>query len=106
MPNKDGKGPLSKGAEIGRGRGFRVEDQEMDGTGINPTHRSESGVRRGRGGQGRGQGRTLGRKRRIASAPSEGFCVCPSCGKKIQHKTGHPCYEQKCPDCDVVMERE
>ena len=106
MPIKDGKGPLNKGAKFGRGQGFRVENQETEGAEINPTNRSDRGFRRGRGGQGRGAGRGLGLKRRSQSTLSEGNCICPSCGKKVKHKVGHPCFEQKCPNCDTVMDRE
>jgi len=106
MPNKDGKGPLSTGVNLGRGRGFRVENQETEGAGINPTRRSGGRFGRGRGGQGRGQGRGLGLKRRAESTPSEGNCICPSCGVKVKHKIGHPCFEQQCPHCDIPMDRE
>ncbi|MFW5898497.1 MAG: hypothetical protein ACOCT7_01430 [Candidatus Saliniplasma sp.] len=51
-------------------------------------------------GQGRGQGRGAG------SAGPGGNCVCPSCGKKVPHKRGVPCYEMKCPECGSQMIRE
>ncbi len=59
----------------------------------------------GPGGQGPGTGRGTGRGGEFA-AGSGGSCVCPSCGKRITHQMGMPCYEQKCPDCGAIMTRE
>jgi uncharacterized paraquat-inducible protein A len=55
----------------------------------------ESGSERGKG-----QGRMGG----YARGPS-GDCVCPSCGHRISHKRGVPCYEQACPRCGTKMTR-
>ena len=35
-----------------------------------------------------------------------GFCVCPSCKKKVPHQRGVPCIAAKCPDCGSQMVRE
>ena len=35
-----------------------------------------------------------------------GNCVCPSCGEKVPHQSGTPCYDQKCPKCGEAMMRE
>lgn len=35
----------------------------------------------------------------------KGECICPSCGKKVPHQRGIPCYEQKCPNCGKDMTR-
>jgi hypothetical protein len=35
-----------------------------------------------------------------------GFCVCPKCGMKTQHRAGIPCRDEKCPNCGVKMVRE
>ena len=59
----------------------------------------------GRGG-GRGGGRGPGRKGGSQAAGPDGNCVCPDCGYKVKHKTGQPCYEQKCPKCKTQMIRE
>ena len=59
----------------------------------------------GRGG-GRGGGRGPGRKGGSQAAGPDGNCVCPDCGDKVKHKTGQPCYEQKCPKCKTQMIRE
>jgi len=59
----------------------------------------------GRGlGLGRGRGAGRGRMSGFAAGPS-GECVCPKCGAKTPHKTGVPCYQQKCPKCGSSMTR-
>lgn len=35
-----------------------------------------------------------------------GYCCCPNCDYKIQHKPGMPCREMICPACKVSLERE
>lgn len=75
MPRGDGTGPMGKGPGTGRGRGM---------------------------GQGRGMGR-MG-DNRPGAGPS-GFCVCPSCGEKVTHQVGTPCYSIKCPKCGTRMTR-
>ena len=60
--------------------------------------------RRGQGG-GRGRGRGFGRMGGAQAAGPNGDCVCPSCGKKVRHKAGEPCYEMKCPKCGTPMTR-
>jgi hypothetical protein len=35
-----------------------------------------------------------------------GNCVCPSCGEKVPHQQGTPCYAMKCPKCGTNMTRE
>ncbi len=51
----------------------------------------------GGGGGGRGGGP-------YAAGPG-GRCVCPSCGHKVAHQTGVPCYQTKCPNCGTQMTR-
>lgn len=112
MPNRDGTGPDGKGEMTGRGRGYQIEGQENNAADNN----ANRGLRRGpgRGGRGRGTGQGNGRrqrlgfgqKRRAESTLTENHCVCPSCGEKVEHKTGHPCYEQKCSKCESMMVRE
>ncbi len=61
-----------------------------DGTG--PAGQGPGSSGRGRmGGQGAGSG---------------GNCVCPSCGEKVEHKTGQPCNQLECPKCGTGMVRE
>ncbi len=65
----------------------------------------------GPGGQGPGTGRGLGRDGGRGqmggfSAGPVGKCVCPSCGEKIEHQAGVPCYEKECPKCGTIMTRE
>jgi hypothetical protein len=35
-----------------------------------------------------------------------GFCLCPKCGERIEHKQGIPCQEERCPECGTKMLRE
>ncbi len=35
-----------------------------------------------------------------------GECICPSCGARVPHQRGLPCYEQICPKCGQPMTRE
>lgn len=35
-----------------------------------------------------------------------GNCVCPSCGEKVPHKQGTPCFNMNCPKCGTRMVRE
>lgn len=63
-----------------------------------------SGTGRGRGlGQGRGGGRMGGN--RPVGGPG-GYCICPSCGTKVAHQAGVPCYSVNCPKCGIRMARE
>ena len=50
----------------------------------------------------KGQGRKGGNK----EAGPGGYCVCPSCGFRAEHKAGEPCYEKDCPECGEKMTRE
>ncbi len=58
-------------------------------------------------GQGPGTGKGLGRGRKggFSMGPG-GKCVCPSCGTKVDHQVGIPCYEIACPKCGTKMTRE
>lgn len=59
--------------------------------------------------QGAGTGRQAGRGQRqgpgTGSGPG-GYCICPSCGHKVAHRRGAPCFEMKCPECGSVMTRQ
>lgn len=61
----------------------------------------------GRGARGRGQGAGRGRMagNRAGAGPG-GYCICPSCGEKISHQAGIPCYSTNCPKCGTRMIRE
>jgi len=54
---------------------------------------------------GRGQGRGAGRRMGGRGAGPGGFCVCPSCGEKVVHQAGVPCFEINCPKCGTRMVR-
>ena len=58
-------------------------------------------------GSGRGMGRSAGRMggNRAGAGPS-GSCLCPSCGVKLPHQVGTPCYNLICPKCGAKMVRE
>jgi hypothetical protein len=51
-----------------------------------------------------GRGRRGAIQQNIAGP--RGFCVCPSCGKKIPHVRGQPCSQVTCPQCGTGMARE
>jgi hypothetical protein len=55
-----------------------------------------------KGSKGRG-GRMSGSR---PGAGPGGNCVCPSCGEKVPHQRGVPCYSLKCPKCGAGMVRE
>ena len=56
-------------------------------------------------GMGTGKGAGRGRMGSQSMGPG-GFCVCPGCGTRLEHKQGVPCYEMKCPKCGIQMVRE
>ena len=76
MPRRDGTGPAGAGPGTGMGRG---------------------------GGQGQGRGRMGGNQ---PGAGPAGFCMCPSCGEKVPHTIGSPCYQMACPKCGAKLMRE
>ncbi len=76
MPRGDGTGPFGQGAGTGRGLGR---------------------------GMGKGMGRMGGS--RPGAGPS-GSCLCPSCGTRVPHEAGVPCYNLSCPKCGAKMIRE
>jgi hypothetical protein len=76
MPRGDGTGPAGQGPGSGRGGGA---------------------------GQGAGRGRMGGNR---PGAGPNGNCVCSSCGAKVPHFRGSPCFEIMCPKCGRKMVRE
>ncbi len=57
-------------------------------------------------GTGRGLGRGGGRGRMGGRGLGPGgYCVCPSCGTRVPHKAGVPCYQLTCPKCGAKMTR-
>ncbi len=59
-------------------------------------------------GTGRGMGRGGGRGRMGGNRPGagpSGFCICPSCGAKVPHNIGVPCYSVNCPKCGTKLVR-
>jgi DNA-directed RNA polymerase subunit RPC12/RpoP len=60
------------------------------------------------GGMGIGTPRGMGQgggKRSVDLGPS-GDYVCPSCGTKVSHQAGNPCYQVSCPKCGAKMMKE
>lgn len=55
---------------------------------------------------GREQRREPRRKGGRKKAGPGGKCLCPECGHKVEHITGKPCFETKCPKCGALMTRE
>ncbi|MFC1839355.1 DUF5320 domain-containing protein [Thermodesulfobacteriota bacterium] len=56
-------------------------------------------------GQGPVPGRGMSRGGGFGIGPG-GNCACPNCGTRVDHQSGTPCYEQKCPKCGTGMIRE
>ena len=75
MPFGDGTGPFGQGPGTGRGRGRD---------------------------RGRGRGRMGGNR---PGAGPAGECLCPSCGAKVPHQVGVPCYNVSCSKCGTKMVR-
>lgn len=73
------------------------------GNGTGPPWGSGPGTGRGSGG---GESARAGRMRgtRPGAGPG-GYCVCPSCGAKVPHQVGTPCYNISCPKCGTKMVR-
>lgn len=60
-------------------------------------------------GQGPRTGRGIGRGRsgmRGNNGLSGGYCICPSCGAKLNHQAGIPCSTLNCPNCGGRMVRQ
>lgn len=57
------------------------------------------------GGRRRGGGRGMGGGNKAGAGPG-GKCICPSCGEKLDHKIGVPCFTMDCPKCGAKMYRE
>jgi hypothetical protein len=56
------------------------------------------------GGQGQGRGGGRGRMGGRSLGPG-GYCVCSSCGARVPHQRGTPCYRRACPKCGMNMTR-
>ncbi len=52
----------------------------------------------------RGMGKGMGGNR--PGAGPSGNCICPSCGTRVPHEAGVPCYDLSCPKCGAKMIRE
>ena len=91
MPNQDGTGPLGKGKGMGRGKGVPEELCPECGKERMP----EESLTSSAGGVGW----------EVGAGPG-GFCICLRCKKKVEHITGTPCTEMKCPDCGIPMARK
>ena len=58
-------------------------------------------------GSGRGFGRRSGRGRGGGfGMGAGGYCICPSCGERVLHQQGMPCYQTRCPKCGAYMTRD
>lgn len=83
----------------------RIDQLEKEGQPMGTGRGGGQGQIGGRGG-GRGQGRGPGRMGGKQAAGPGGYCVCPSCGQRVPHQAGQPCYDIKCPKCGAAMMRE
>ena len=72
------------------------------GDGLGPPGGGGRGSERGIGRGGASGGRMGGN--RPGAGPS-GDCVCPSCGARVPHQAGKPCYNLNCPNCGQKMVR-
>ncbi|MFO7618173.1 MAG: hypothetical protein R6W91_00690 [Thermoplasmata archaeon] len=52
------------------------------------------------GGRGSGTGRGGGTGQGLG-----GTCVCPQCGHSQPHQRGVPCFEVRCPKCNMPLIR-
>jgi hypothetical protein len=59
-----------------------------------------NGNGQGRGNRAGGQGRGMGTGQGLG-----GTCVCPKCGYSEQHQRGVPCFEVRCPKCNMQLIR-
>jgi len=84
----------------GKGRGFGA------GKGQGPGRRQgqETGESQGQGG-GQGTGRRYTTGDDVTVRPT-GTCVCPRCGFNKTHERGKPCFEQRCPTCNIPLIRQ
>ncbi len=73
-----------------------IHEDPRTGTRI---HAGERHPGRGLGKGNRGKGSGMG------NGPG-GYCICSSCGYQTPHQPGVPCYEQKCPKCNIIMIRQ
>ncbi|MBN1851011.1 MAG: hypothetical protein JW932_20795 [Deltaproteobacteria bacterium] len=58
----------------------------------------------GRGQDSSGKGRGMGGGQK-AQGPG-GYCVCTTCGHRVPHERGEPCFELRCEKCGASMTRE
>jgi uncharacterized paraquat-inducible protein A len=35
-----------------------------------------------------------------------GYCICPKCDFRAEHKNGVPCQQEHCPNCNAKLLRE
>lgn len=72
------------------------------------SHELETGFYQPAFGKGFGWQRRGRFKREISEAQGRGpggYCVCPNCGYRIEHKRGTPCSMLQCPNCKINLQR-
>jgi len=52
------------------------------------------------------QGKFKGEISKAEGRGPGGYCACPGCGYKIEHKGGVPCSSLQCPKCKINLERK
>lgn len=35
-----------------------------------------------------------------------GYCICPRCNHRTEHRSGVPCQDESCPNCGARLLRE
>jgi ferredoxin len=73
-----------------------IHEAPHSGTRIH-VRESHSGRGLGKGSRSKGSG--------MGNGPG-GYCTCSSCAYQTPHQPGVPCYEQKCPKCNINMIRQ
>ena len=59
-----------------------------------------------RGGWGRGRGFRGGKGPGGRQSGPPANCICPNCGLIIPHQLGLPCFQTRCPKCNLPMTRQ
>jgi predicted Fe-Mo cluster-binding NifX family protein len=108
-PNAGSKHGMPEKGEIKEVNYMPFEKRQGSGQGGGMGRGQGGGMGRG-GGRGMGRGGARGSQGKMGGtrpgAGPGGNCLCPSCGEKVSHQAGMPCYSVNCPKCGANMVRE